>query len=190
MLSEQLKTATLPAHQAIESVEIFRRLMQNDFSKAEYLHLLQLWKQFICPLETQLLQIEGIKSLFPDMELRLKGPLILKDLEGLEYCAHSIQEFKNLPSCQNMAEALSILYVLEGSTLGAQFIIKQLQKHDFINANNTTFYKGYGLQTGKMWKSFKQTIDSWGETSKIDQAAVVSSALLCFNLLAQGMSEA
>ncbi|MCH5717051.1 biliverdin-producing heme oxygenase [Niabella hibiscisoli] len=65
------------------------------------------------------------------------------------------------PSFDNEAEALGALYVLEGATLGGQFIIKQLKKNDSLAALPLAYYNVYANQTGIRWKQFLEVINRY-----------------------------
>jgi heme oxygenase len=55
----------------------------------------------------------------------------------------------------NLNFAVGCLYVLEGATLGGQFISRHLATLGIGPANGGLFFHGYGAKTGEMWKSFQ-----------------------------------
>jgi heme oxygenase len=108
-----------------------------------------------------------------DFSNRQKLPLLIKDLIELdEIPADAMLGAPNLTSCP---KALGCLYVLEGSTLGAQIIRKRVMA-DLGPDVPTRFFTGYGSATGRMWKGFGAALnrycDEQGGMEEIIQAAI------------------
>lgn len=57
------------------------------------------------------------------------------------------------PAPAHWAEALGMLYVLEGSTLGGRFILRALAERG-ISDPNLAFLDPYGAETGTRWRGF------------------------------------
>ena len=57
------------------------------------------------------------------------------------------------PEPSNRAQALGMLYVLEGSTLGGRFILRTLAERG-VDDPNLAFLDPYGQETGLRWRSF------------------------------------
>lgn len=52
--------------------------------------------------------------------------------------------------------AIGALYVLEGSSLGGQFLSRQLQERlQLTAAEGGAYFNGYGANTGKHWQAFR-----------------------------------
>jgi heme oxygenase len=87
----------------------------------------------------------------------------LAHLSGLDFHARdrktlfgSVSERKwpiAFPSPCNTAEALGMMYVLEGSTLGGRFILQALTERG-VDVSELAFLDPYGARTGERWRSF------------------------------------
>lgn len=73
------------------------------------------------------------------------------------------------------------LYVKQGSTLGGQFISKQLKNHLNIDADQNRFFNGYGAQTGMQWRQFKDAITA--RESSLNPAEVIATAKVSFEMI-------
>jgi heme oxygenase len=61
------------------------------------------------------------------------------------------------------AQAMGVLYVLEGSTLGLQAVRKQLQSQHPALQEAGRFMLGYGTETGRRWREFLAQLESVDE---------------------------
>jgi len=67
------------------------------------------------------------------------------------------------PDLPTFAHALGALYVLEGSTLGSRFILRDLETRIGTQiAGATRFLGGRGEAVRPMWQSFKAALDNFG----------------------------
>lgn len=158
MLHDILRTETTQAHEAIEGVVKFDAITTSSQS---YLSLLETFYGFYLPVEKGLLQFEeDFNKLGLKLRSRLKQDLLQDDLslmgnkKEIDYCDPK-------PLMSSVYEALGVLYVLEGSTLGGQVIHKHLMmKNDFSQRSELKFHAGYGKDTLKMWSEFKDVLNS------------------------------
>lgn len=61
------------------------------------------------------------------------------------------------PAVDSLAEAVGLLYVVEGSTLGGQLIARALAaRHGLDAAHGARFFNGYGEATAAQWAGFLQ----------------------------------
>ena len=80
-----------------------------------------------------------------EMARRSRGDLLLPHAAGWAW-----MDFPE-PSC--VAEALGMLYVVEGATLGGNVILKRLRDNGAVRPE-FAFLHPYGSQSGRMWKRF------------------------------------
>jgi len=73
-----------------------------------------------------------------------------------------------LPAVGTKAEALGVMYVLEGSTLGGRVILKTLRSHR-VSTDELHFLDPYGEDAGALWRTFLGVLER--ETAP-DQAAM------------------
>jgi heme oxygenase len=81
--------------------------------------------------------------------------------------------------------ALGTLYVLEGSTLGGQVIVRHLAgdpSGDGVPPSAWRCFDPYGPETGRMWRSFREHVTAW-ESAGGDPDTFVAGALRTFEAL-------
>ncbi len=64
----------------------------------------------------------------------------------------------SFPAPANVAEALGVLYVLEGSTLGGRIIIRTLRKAG-VDCAALAFLDPYGSDAGNRWRDFLMVLE-------------------------------
>jgi len=81
------------------------------------------------------------------------------------------------PAPSNKAEALGMMYVLEGSTLGGRFILQRLSELG-SDVSDLAFLDPYGAETGRRWRSFLLVLEreTSGEDTRIADACRGASA--------------
>ena len=156
---QRLKTETRPHHERTEAAV---RLMDADLTPAGYRRHLEALHGFYVPLEARLAaRLEGAAPALRAHE-RWKVPLLEQDLRAL---GHDDASLARLPRCEHLPplpglpEALGCFYVLEGSTLGGQLILRHLRRH-FADApvGPFAFFSAYGEEVGPMWRAFGQAL--------------------------------
>ena len=133
--------------------------MSPDFTLSQYQKLIEGFYGFLALVEEPVLKLTH--SLLPDSQERKKIGWLKEDLISLNL---SELNLKLLPKREqvfkNKYEALGFLYVIEGSTLGGQMIVKKLKENKRLGDANFNYYSGYGPKTGKYWKTFKETTNA------------------------------
>ncbi|MFP2909758.1 biliverdin-producing heme oxygenase [Pyxidicoccus sp. 3LFB2] len=183
-LLQRLKTETRPHHERTEAAV---RLMEPDLAPGDYRRHLEALYGFYVPLEAQLSArlVEAVPAL--RAHERWKVPLLEQDLRAL---GHDDASLARLPRCPQLPplpgvpEALGCFYVLEGSTLGGQLILRHLKRH-FADApvGDFAFFRAYGDEVGPMWRAFGQALtDASAQAASADfDARVVKGAQDTFN---------
>lgn len=153
-LVEKLRRYTREAHESMERrVDLPARLKSIN----AYRGLLERFYGFFRPLENGLRWTPGIFDVIPDLEHRLRGDLLARDLAHVGLLGTDIQ---NLPRCRELppmktpASALGCLYVLEGSTLGGRIIAKQVRALGPRAYEACVFFLSNGDDVGARWKQF------------------------------------
>lgn len=174
MLRDDLRRHT---HEHHERLEALLDLPGSIRSTDDYRRLLGAFFGFYTPFEARLGEYEeplGYVGL--DVSARRKAPRLRDDLEALGFSDESIEALprcSTLPALDSWGQALGALYVLEGSTLGGQFIVRHLSRD--WPALPTRFFAGYGERTGAMWRNFLAVLNDQpiaaGEREAILQGA-------------------
>ena len=159
MLSNFLKENTQKQHQLLEDKFNSNRIFEKSYSVDDYKRLIGLNYQFLLNYEKAIHEAlsDDLKDKL-DISSRLKLPIIIKDAENLGLHQNTTENTKEITS---EAEALGMLYVIEGASLGGNVIKKQLQKNpDFSNVE-FNYFGMYGEQIGTFWKNFTSTINTY-----------------------------
>ena len=145
-----LRAATWPSHQRLE-----RRLdVKARFSSAPGYreHLEQMWG-FCAALESRI--EEYIGAALEDFESRRKMPLLRRDLSSPVQSRRASTLCPSQPSCDDTADALGCLYVLEGATLGGRTLLPMVAKLGRDRGTGREFLASYGEQVEAMWRGFR-----------------------------------
>ncbi len=158
-LLQRLKTETRPHHERTESAV---RLMDADLTPGAYQRHLEALHGFYVPLEAELSarRFEAVPAL--RAHERWKVPLLEADLRALGHDDASLARLPRcpgLPPLPGLPEALGCFYVLEGSTLGGQLILRHLRRHFAgVPVGPFAFFSAYGEEVGPMWRAFGQAL--------------------------------
>jgi heme oxygenase len=183
----QLREGTRSHHTSIEkSIPVFRK----DLNLVNYTHILERFYGFYEPLEAALeKKLAAIPGL--DFAARKKLALLEKDLLFLGKTTAellALPRCDQLPECELVPQALGDFYVLEGSTLGGQFITKHVQKTLAVDATSGgAFYASYGADTKAQWKNFQAVLVEQLQTAT-DRRAAVNAAQQTFRNLEAWMA--
>jgi heme oxygenase len=179
-LSQLLKEKTLIHHQELEKKLVGK--MREMKSVYDYISLLRLFYGYIGGLEKAITPYITDKVL-PDHLDRRKTILISSDLHTLNTKNPALAGGHDLPQINNTADALGALYVMEGSTLGGQIIVKMLSKQLGIDESYAmSYFSGYGEDTHKMWTVFKEALDRSGSS---ENEAIINSANQTFQMFSR-----
>ena len=187
---EYLKQATRPEHEGTEATV---PLMDPALARAEYILTLQrmygavrVWDDWTAEYAPE--------SLRPLLHGRRRSSLIEADLTCLGAqipfvpAAHTpwfSSDVHSLPESR-YASFLGAMYVMEGSTLGGQYIARRAEQTLGLEpGSGNAYFRGYGDQTGAMWKSFKAVL---AEVPDTQTEMVVLSAKRMFGFFAEAMS--
>lgn len=161
MILDQLKSGTATTHESLE-----RRLLlaQEAPTLASYSTYLRAMYGFVAPLEVGFRQLPSELAASLEIERRCKAELILEDLAAL---APRVGQTASplwcgaLPEQGCAARALGALYVLEGSTLGARWLLRHLAP---LGVDGCSAYlRSYGDDLGPMWQRMRAVLQAHSE---------------------------
>jgi heme oxygenase len=182
-----LRTKTAKSHTKLEENELSRTILSSDVTVEGYQAYLSKMYGVIAGCENDV--FPALTSVFPDLKLREKSEFIIRDLQ---LTGMPLAEIEQLPVCEfrfsNVGEALGIMYVLEGSTLGGKVLYKHIHKVLGLDElTGASFFWGYGTDTGNMWKNFIHALSEYAITRDAEQD-VISSAAQTFNIIDEWLS--
>lgn len=163
MLREILKEKTFSAHQKTERIVI--HCVKKIQSEADYIDLLKCFYAYFHAVEHRIFCFVD-ESVLPDLKSRRNSGDIKKDIEGLGGTTADLPAV-SVPEVNNTLEALSALYVLEGSVMGGPYIVKMLQKRGITHG--FSFFEGYGDKSPEMFDAFIRVLEAYaGSASPAD----------------------
>ena len=174
----RLKAETADIHRQVESILNIR---DPALSRDEYRKILISFFKIYRPLEYRF--VEHALQLSPDFNLqfRLKTHLIRTDLIDLGYTHAQLDKIADANvfiEVNSLPTIIGALYVVEGATLGGQFICRSLRQNLILCNEAHRFFSGYEEKTGHMWKEFCRLATQ--STCPDDFAGVLHSAKLTF----------
>lgn len=129
--------------------------MQADYPLENYHKILLAYSQLYQALETEIDDFLAQTHLEFDYNSRRKLPALRQDLNCFRHLPQRVTSDLNPPTISSVGHLIGLLYVIEGSTLGAQHIARSLEKHHGLTTSNgASFFYGYGEQTQHFWQAF------------------------------------
>lgn len=172
-----LRAATTTQHQELDGLI---RLMDENVQKSYYAKILSLFFGFVSSFEASLFSHPEWLSNLPEIARRKKSDKLRADLEQLDINPIHLPVNQNPPPTREFAEALGVMYVMEGSTLGGQMMTKHLAKK-FPELSHH-YMRGYESETGKMWQQFLAALEKF-ELSSDEEEKMKKAAQATFTSL-------
>jgi heme oxygenase (biliverdin-IX-beta and delta-forming) len=165
-----LKEGTADLH---EEAERYVRILDRDAGIADYVRYLRAMYGFHAPVETMLARDPDLAhTTFGAAARCRKATWMRADLHALAITG-APDVCTDLPRAGNLARALGIAYVLEGSTLGGRFILAKLPPPlAALRGTATRYLDGYGPETGALWRAFGDLVGCSIATPRDEVAAV------------------
>lgn len=166
MLRNVLKEKTFSIHQKTEGT-VIRKIKQVD-NEADYVELLKCFYSYFSTVEKNIAPFLT-EDILPDLKERRDARYIIEDIETL---GGSIDDLPpaNPPQINDALEALSAMYVLEGSLMGGPYIVKMLEKRGI--ERGFSFFNGYGENSMQMLGAFMEVVNKEGEKANDPDRAV------------------
>jgi heme oxygenase (biliverdin-IX-beta and delta-forming) len=172
MLLASLKQETIQLHQQIENgLDLFR----SDFTLEDYRSLLVRFYGYYSPWEER--AAVTAPCLLAQRSKRANLAIDLEYLGMPRDEISSIAPCDDLPPLDTPARVLGSMYVVEGSTLGGQILLRHMRSRFGLKQAGCAFFSGYGEQTGRMWKQFGGILE---ESPSEWRPEIVSSAVATF----------
>ena len=172
-LRQRLREATADQHAELDAA--MGRLELRE--RAGYLQFLQMNAAALLPLEAALTHA-GASAILPDWMARKRAGAIASDINRLSGRLRTLQR----PALAG-EEVLGALYVLEGSRLGAKFLIRDVASSIDPAVLCATSYLRHG-EGQPLWQSFLKTLERHGAALP-DDTRVVAGARFAFEFFAR-----
>jgi heme oxygenase len=182
-LSFQLREGTAALHREVESK---LGLPDTITTLADYRRCLQSFYQLYRPVERSFTRFTDWASNGLDLSVRVHSVRLAADLEALGIAPLDLEDAprSSQPILPDFAHALGVMYVIEGSTLGSQFILPHLIKvlgKQIVGADS--FFLGRGTETGALWGAFRTSLDNYGMAHPEKIADVIQGAQSTFEAI-------
>lgn len=159
-----LRNATHPRHERLNRHALLAGLLQPGYPLPNYRLLLQALYRLYGALERRLAEFSDGPSAGFDYSARIKLPWLQADLRHFQIDHASLKTATSrlsVPVIASVGDYVGTLYVVEGSTLGGQWIAKCLHQHMGLTPSaGARFYSGYGEASAMMWRDYIAFADS------------------------------
>jgi len=179
---KRLRQETAESHQRLEDNPLSKAILNPSVSVKDYQTYLAALFGVTIACEDQI--FPAISNVITDLSERYKSRMIIDDLLATGFTEAGIDA---LPvyrfECNSVAEALGIMYVLEGSTLGGKILYRHI--HEVLGLtpeNGASYFWGYGTQTGNLWKSFISSLTQFVDENE-EREVVIGSAKKTFTII-------
>lgn len=154
-LRDLMRQSTTAAHAALEDTGVIRAFSTGAPSVAQYADYLLRQLRLHAPLESML--ADWMPADWTPWRLR-RSTWLRSDLRALGVAPDTRPAA--LPTVGSWAEAVGVLYVLEGGSLGLQVVRKRMPADHPALGEAGRFLLGYGSDTGRHWRAFVERIDT------------------------------
>jgi heme oxygenase len=182
----ELKNQTRPQHDSVEGNPFGKAMMAGTMSLEQYKEFLQKFYGFHLSLEQALADFNW-SEVGIDFDERRKIAFLEQDLRALGLTDADIAllpKADDLPPMKSIEEAVGVMYVMEGSTLGGQIQARQVQKmFGFGAENGAAYFSSYGANVGVMWKAYSEAIVRAASDNAAKEAMIIASAKETFAAL-------
>ena len=188
-LRVMLREATAPVHRKLDAHPVLKPLFDAKLNPAQYSLVLRCFHDFY----SQIQPILGreLSHIPVHYELTNRLPWLNQDLADLRQlgCGSAQATTFSLPALNSSSAVIGALYVIEGSTLGAQVIAQQVRRSLGFHATwCARFFHGFGEVTLEHWRKYWDFATTLCEPAHYPHATDAAVAL--FECLIAGLDEA
>jgi heme oxygenase len=152
-------------------------------SRDRYAAFVERMLGFVEPCEARLRAAAGTPP--GDLAARWKAPLLRSTLAALGVAGEAIDRLPRagaLPPLARWPDAYGYLYVLEGSTLGGQVLLRELGGRLSLTEGESAFLRAYGPAVAPMWRQMLAQLES-AMAEPAAERAITATARDTFALL-------
>ncbi|WP_113092239.1 biliverdin-producing heme oxygenase [Agrobacterium sp. fls2-241-TYG-188a] len=156
--TKRLKAATRQAHEELDSFIMSAKPFENRANFGKFVQTQYLFHRDLDALFAN----ERLSELLPDLKGRRRLGYVDQDLADLDIAAPAGGEvrFRAEDTSFDLAEALGWLYVVEGSNLGAAFLLKDAAKLGLDDSFGARHLAGAPEGRGLHWRTFVAALDT------------------------------
>lgn len=175
--TKRLKAATRAAHEELDGFIMSAKPFENRENFGKFVQTQHLFHSELDALFGN----ETLDALLPDLKGRRRLALIEQDLEDLTVAKPAMENhhFNNSAETLDLPEALGWLYVVEGSNLGAAFLLKDAAKLGLGETFGARHLAGAPEGRGLHWRTFVAALDAISLTQD-EEDRVIAGARAAF----------
>lgn len=174
-LHKDLREATKALHHRLDHHPLLAPLVRPGLTIGRYGDALDVLHDVFAAAESLIETfLAGHPGLF-DYASRRKLPALRADLAALGRAPRNRPP--SLPAPASIAELVGLLYAVEGTTMGARHIVRQLCRQAWDGRLPMRFFHGYGERTAALWNEFLAFADSRCPTADRPLAAATAASL-------------
>lgn len=177
---DTLKAKTAASHKKLENLPVSSSILSPDMKIKDYANYLKLMHDVHYNVEENIFPL--LSHVFDDLQDREKKHLIEADLAFLKEnntVAIPVFTIENI----SIPFACGILYVVEGSSLGGRFILKNVESIDGLTeGKGVSYFTGYGNKTGSYWKNFLNVLTEYEEENNCEDE-IIKGAIYAFDCI-------
>ena len=170
-LHHWLRQATKLAHHDLDHHPLLAPLLRLDLNAAQYGDALAALHGIHAQAEPLILAYLERHELPFDYRARIKLPALESDLAALARTPLPWQQA--LPAPQSLGALIGILYTVEGSAQGGQFIARTIRQNAKASLP-LQFFSGYGGLSRRRWEEFLQFSDECCPIAEYETAAATA----------------
>lgn len=190
-----LKTGTQGLHREVEGT-LSKILFHRDLTAQVYLQVLMAMRAAYVSMERALLSFPESKAVYKN---RSKQGFINNDIAYMEQALLDVKRdistrasnkddlthhVKSNVELHSTAQAMGMMYVLEGATLGGEHIQARLTRHDWLDTQHgVAFFNSYQEQRMVRWGEFLTVLQQYYERNPDDCDEIMQGAELAFECI-------
>lgn len=176
--TKRLKAATRKAHEALDGFIMSAKPFESRANFGKFVQTQYLFHRDLDALFSNAV----LGDLLPDLDGRRRLGYIEQDLADLTISTPEGEtvRFKENDAAFDLAEALGWLYVVEGSNLGAAFLLKDAAKLGLDENFGARHLAGAPEGRGLHWRTFVAALDSIDLTAE-EEGRAIAGAEAAFN---------
>ena len=173
-----LKSKTSKLHNEIDSLSNINLI---NSSIENYINYVKVLYKIIAPLEKIFSNYNELSKFFPNTKIHNKSCSLILDLKNLQIDFNDINYSKYIPRINSFEQVLGCFYVIEGSSLGNQYLFKKLSSiHGENLKNKMNYLNGLGKETFHNWNYFIDSLEKYNNLFPEKKNEIIASAIDTF----------
>lgn len=185
-----IKTSTAKLHSQVEK-QLASVLFDKNMTANAYLKMLLQMRDCYKAMEDSLNKFSLTKQLLAD---RSKLNWLDDDIHYLSELSQRnftyINKDIDLNAISNVSQAMGMLYVMEGATLGGGHIFKALNKHTWLNeSQGIRFFYNYGDNRNEKWAYYMKQLTGFHNNNPDTAEDILLGANTAFEIISLGTGD-